>query len=60
MMLPFSKPKTLCEIRLCDRSRDRDLTDPSTPDKLVQATLDRFGGLDIIVNNAGYSWDGVI
>ena len=37
-----------------------DLTDPSTPDKLVQATLDTFGSLDIIVNNAGYSWDGVI
>jgi len=37
-----------------------DLTDPSTPDKLVQATLERFGSLDIIVNNAGYSWDGVI
>jgi 3-oxoacyl-[acyl-carrier protein] reductase len=37
-----------------------DLTDPSTPDTLVQATLERFGSLDIIVNNAGYSWDGVI
>jgi 3-oxoacyl-[acyl-carrier protein] reductase len=37
-----------------------DLIDPSTPDKLVQATVDKFGGLDIIVNNAGYSWDGVI
>ena len=23
-------------------------------------TLDAFGGLDIIVNNAGYSWDAVI
>jgi len=37
-----------------------DLTDPSMPDKLVQATLAKFGSLDIIVNNAGYSWDGVI
>jgi len=37
-----------------------DLTDPATPDKLVQSTLDKLGGLDIIVNNAGYSWDGVI
>jgi 3-oxoacyl-[acyl-carrier protein] reductase len=37
-----------------------DLTDPSTPERLVQATLERFGSLDIIVNNAGYSWDGVI
>ncbi len=37
-----------------------DLTDPSTPDKLVQKTIETFGSLDIIVNNAGYSWDGVI
>jgi 3-oxoacyl-[acyl-carrier protein] reductase len=37
-----------------------DLTDPATPDKLVQATVETFGSLDIIVNNAGYSWDGVI
>ena len=37
-----------------------DLTDPATPDKLVQATLETFGSVDIIVNNAGYSWDGVI
>ena len=37
-----------------------DLTDPSFPDALVAAALDRFGALDIIVNNAGYSWDNVI
>jgi 3-oxoacyl-[acyl-carrier protein] reductase len=37
-----------------------DLTDPATPDQLVQATVEKFGSLDIIVNNAGYSWDGVI
>jgi 3-oxoacyl-[acyl-carrier protein] reductase len=37
-----------------------DLTKPETPDNLVQATLQKLGGLDIIVNNAGYSWDGVI
>ena len=37
-----------------------DLTDPSLPDALVAATLDRFGSLDIIVNNAGYAWDSVI
>jgi len=38
----------------------RDLTQPKFPDQLVQATLDAFGSIDIIVNNAGYSWDGVI
>jgi len=37
-----------------------DLTDPAFPQKLVDATIARFGGLDIIVNNAGYTWDNVI
>jgi 3-oxoacyl-[acyl-carrier protein] reductase len=37
-----------------------DLTDPAFPQKLVDATLEGFGGLDIIVNNAGYTWDNVI
>jgi 3-oxoacyl-[acyl-carrier protein] reductase len=37
-----------------------DLTDPSVPDMLVQNTIDRFGAIDIIVNNAGYTWDSVI
>lgn len=37
-----------------------DLTNPSTPQSLVEATIDAFGSIDIIVNNAGYSWDTVI
>ena len=37
-----------------------DLTDPATPSAVVQATLDAFGAIDVIVNNAGYSWDNVI
>jgi 3-oxoacyl-[acyl-carrier protein] reductase len=37
-----------------------DLTKPSFPDELVKATLDSFGAVDIIVNNAGYTWDNVI
>lgn len=37
-----------------------DLTDPSVPGKVVEATLNTFKGVDIIVNNAGYSWDNVI
>jgi 3-oxoacyl-[acyl-carrier protein] reductase len=36
-----------------------DLTQAGIPDQLVQKALDEFGGLDIIVNNAGYTWDGV-
>ena len=37
-----------------------DVTDPVFPAQLIKATLDAFGGIDIIVNNAGYTWDGVI
>ena len=37
-----------------------DVTNPEFPAQLVKATLDAFGGLDIIVNNAGYTWDAVI
>jgi 3-oxoacyl-[acyl-carrier protein] reductase len=37
-----------------------DLTDPMVPGELVEATLSTFGGVEIIVNNAGYSWDNVI
>lgn len=29
-------------------------------DRIVTTALDRFKGLDIIVNNAGYTWDNVI
>jgi 3-oxoacyl-[acyl-carrier protein] reductase len=36
-----------------------DLTQPDVPGQLVQKAVDEFGGLDIIVNNAGYTWDGV-
>lgn len=37
-----------------------DLTDPLVPGRVVEATLDSFKAVDIIVNNAGYSWDNVI
>jgi 3-oxoacyl-[acyl-carrier protein] reductase len=37
-----------------------DLTDATFPDKLVAATVQTLGGIDVIVNNAGYSWDNVI
>ena len=35
-----------------------DVVDPATPDKIVAATLDRFGALDILVNNAGIADNG--
>ena len=37
-----------------------DVTHAKFPQQLVNATLEYFGGLDIIVNNAGYTWDGPI
>jgi len=36
------------------------VTDQEMPQRLVTAAIDRFGSLDIIVNNAGYTWDNVI
>jgi 3-oxoacyl-[acyl-carrier protein] reductase len=37
-----------------------DLTKENIPDQLVQKAVDEFGKIDIIVNNAGYTWDGPI
>jgi 3-oxoacyl-[acyl-carrier protein] reductase len=37
-----------------------DLTKPDIPDQLVQKAVDDFGKIDIVVNNAGYTWDGPI
>ncbi|MCD6015089.1 MAG: short-chain dehydrogenase/reductase [Solirubrobacterales bacterium] len=37
-----------------------DLTEPGVPDKLVDTAVEAFGSVDIIVNNAGYTWDGVV
>jgi 3-oxoacyl-[acyl-carrier protein] reductase len=36
------------------------VTDPGFGERFVAAAVDNFGGLDIIVNNAGYTWDSVI
>lgn len=36
------------------------VTDPAFPDRFVAAALERWNGIDIIVNNAGYTWDAVI
>ena len=34
-----------------------DLTKDGVPDRLVETAVDAFGKLDIVVNNAGYTWD---
>lgn len=36
------------------------VTDPEFAQRYVGAAMDAFGGVDIIVNNAGYTWDDVI
>lgn len=37
-----------------------DLTAPGAADELVAAAVDAFGAVDCVVNNAGYTWDGVV
>ena len=37
-----------------------DVTEAGFADRFVAAGVDTWGGLDIIVNNAGYTWDNVI
>ena len=37
-----------------------DLTSPDVPDELVSTAIEAFGAVDIVVNNAGYTWDGVV
>src|SRR5713226_2739382 len=36
------------------------VTDAEFPDRVVKTAAESFGGLDIVVNNAGYTWDSVI
>ncbi len=37
-----------------------DVTDPTFPDKVVKAAIDAYGKLNVLVNNAGYTWDGML
>ena len=36
------------------------VTEADFGDRFVKTALDAFGGIDIIVNNAGYTWDNVL
>ena len=36
------------------------VTAPDFSDRFIRTAVDRFKGIDIIVNNAGYTWDNVI
>jgi 3-oxoacyl-[acyl-carrier protein] reductase len=37
-----------------------DLTQPGVPEELVAKANEAFGQVEIVVNNAGYTWDGVV
>ena len=37
-----------------------DVTVPDFGARMVNTALEKFAGIDIIVNNAGYAWDGVV
>lgn len=37
-----------------------DITDPAFPEKLVSEAIAKYGAIDVIVNNAGYTWDGML
>jgi 3-oxoacyl-[acyl-carrier protein] reductase len=36
------------------------VTDKEFGDRIVKTAIDTFGGVDIIVNNAGYTWDSTV
>jgi 3-oxoacyl-[acyl-carrier protein] reductase len=36
-----------------------DLTKEGVPEAIVHEAIEQFGQLDIVVNNAGYTWDGM-
>ena len=36
------------------------VTETGFAERFIQTAVDSFGGLDIIVNNAGYTWDSVV
>jgi 3-oxoacyl-[acyl-carrier protein] reductase len=55
--------ETRCTLHKAGHRVERlvgDLVQPAFPDKLIETTLSAFGSVDIVVNNAGYSWDNVI
>ncbi len=50
----------LCDAGGAASHLSGDITDPQFPARLIDTMLERFGAIDIIVNNAGYTWDNVI
>ena len=36
-----------------------DVTDPAFPDQLMETAVAAYGKINVLVNNAGYTWDGM-
>lgn len=36
------------------------VTDPEFPEQLIDAVLGTYGGIDMVINNAGYIWNGAM
>lgn len=36
------------------------VTDPAFADQLLQTAVDAYGKINVLVNNAGYTWDGML
>ena len=51
--------KAASELGAAAAAFGADLTEDGVPEALVQQAVDAFGRLDIVVNNAGYTWDGM-
>ncbi|MEM7031680.1 MAG: SDR family oxidoreductase [Chloroflexota bacterium] len=37
-----------------------DVTDPNFPDELIGRTVEQYGKINTVVNNAGFTWDGML
>ena len=37
-----------------------DITDPHMPKRLIDQSLSQYGKINVLVNNAGFTWDGMI
>ena len=37
-----------------------DVTDPAFPDRLLRHAIDTYGKINVLVNNAGFTWDGML